>query len=107
MDPNAIYDALRDGNSVEVGLVFSTDGRINAYDLFLLQDDQGFFPSYLMTPVVRRKVLDQHPELAGYLNYISEKLDNATIAGLNAMIDLQKRDVEDVALSFLKASGLL
>jgi osmoprotectant transport system substrate-binding protein len=106
MDPNAIYGALRDGNSIEVGLVFSTDGRVTAFDFLLLEDDQRFFPSYLLTPVVRKKTLDQHPELAGYLNAISAKLDNATIAGLNGRVDLQKQELEEVALSFLRDNGL-
>jgi osmoprotectant transport system substrate-binding protein len=106
METSAIYDALRDGSSRDVGLVFSTDGRIAAFDFLLLEDDQRFFPSYLLTPVVRKRALDQHPELADHLNALSAKLDNATIAGLNGMVDLQKREVEEVALSFLKASGL-
>ena len=93
METGAIYDALRDRSSVEVGLVFSTDGRVTAFDFLLLEDDQGFFPSYLLTPVVRKRALDQHPELAGYLNALSAKLDNATIAGLNGMVDLQGREV--------------
>jgi osmoprotectant transport system substrate-binding protein len=106
MDPNAIYDALREGSSIDVGLVFSTDGRVTAFGFVLLEDDQRFFPSYLLTPVVRKKTLDQHPELAGYLNAISAKLDNATIAGLNGRVDLQKQEIEEVALSFLRDNGL-
>jgi len=107
MEPSAIYDALRNGGSVDIGLVFSTDGRVTAFDFVLLEDDQRFFPSYLLTPVVRKKTLDQHPDLAEHLNAIAAKLDNATIAGLNGLVDLQKREVEEVALSFLKSSGLL
>jgi osmoprotectant transport system substrate-binding protein len=106
MDTNAIYDTLRSGSSAEVGLVFSTDGRVAAYDFVLLEDDRAFFPSYLLTPVVRRPILDQHPELAAHLNSISSKLDNDTIAKLNAMVDLQQKPVEEVAASFLKAHGL-
>ncbi len=107
METNAIYGALREDISVDVGLVFSTDGRVDAFDFLVLEDDQRFFPSYLLTPVIRKSTLDQHPELAQHLNALSAKLDNATIADLNGMVDIRKRDVEEVALSFLKASGLL
>jgi osmoprotectant transport system substrate-binding protein len=107
METGAIYDVLRDGASVDVGLVFSTDGRVAAFDFHLLEDDRGFFPSYLLTPVVRESTLDQHPELAVHLNALSAKLDNATIANLNAMIDLQKRPIEEVAASFLRANSLI
>jgi osmoprotectant transport system substrate-binding protein len=57
--------------------------------------------------VVRRSTLDQHPRLAAHLNTLSTKLDNATISSLNAMIDLQRRPVEDVAASFLRANSLM
>lgn len=107
METDAIYDFLRDGTSARVGLVFSTDGRVAAFDLLLLEDDRGFFPAYLLTPVVRKPVLDQHPDLAAHLNALSAKLDNVTIAGLNAEIDLQKRPVEETAGAFLRSSGLL
>lgn len=106
MEATAIYGALREDVSIDVGLVFSTDGRIDAFDFIVLEDDQRFFPSYLLTPVIRKRALDQHPALAGHLNALSAKLDNATMTALNGMVDLQKREVEEVALSFLKTSGL-
>jgi osmoprotectant transport system substrate-binding protein len=43
---------------VDVGLVFSTDGRIAAFGFYLLIDDRSFFPAYTLAPVVRREVLD-------------------------------------------------
>jgi len=108
MDTDGIYDALRERrSSVDVGLVFSTDGRVTAFDFVLLEDDRKFFPSYVLTPVVRQRTLSQHPELAGHLNALSAKLDNAIMAGLNGKVDLEKQRVEDVARTFLKEAGLL
>ena len=107
VETDAIYDILRDDPSADVGLVFSTDGRVPAYDFVLLEDDRAFFPSYLLTPVVRKATLEQNPDLAAHLNALSAKLDNATIAGLNAMVDLHRRPVEEVAASFLDANDLL
>jgi osmoprotectant transport system substrate-binding protein len=107
METETIYDRLRDRNQLDVGLVFSTDGRVAAFDFVLLRDDLRFFPSYLLTPVVREKVLAQNPQLAAPLNALAGKLDNATIAELNAAVDLNGRTVEEVARSFLVRSGLL
>jgi osmoprotectant transport system substrate-binding protein len=98
---------LREGRGVDVGLVFATDGRIPAYDLLVLQDDQRFFPSYRLTPVVRKSVLDRQPGLAEHLNGLSSRLDNATMAALNAKVDIEKQPVEEVAAAFLKAAGLI
>ena len=107
METDAIYDFLRAGTSAQVGLVFSTDGRVAAFDFLLLEDDRDFFPAYLLTPVVRKPVLDQYPELSAHLNALSAKLDNVTIAGLNARVDVHKRPVEETAAAFLESSGLI
>jgi len=87
--------------------VFSTDGRVAAFDFLVLRDDRKLFPAYILAPVVRKKTLEQHPEIETHLAALSAKLDSATIARLNAMVDLQKRTVEEVASTFLAESGLL
>ena len=71
------------------------------------QRDKGFFPNYALTPVVRKQVLDANPKLAEYLNALSAKLDDATMARLNASVDVDKKTVEDVAKTFLKEQGLV
>ncbi len=105
-EASKIYEMLRDG-SVDMGLVFSTDGRVSAFHLVLLDDDKRFFPSYLLAPVVRQSTLSRNPELSGMLNAISAKLDNATMARLNAQADLDNKAVEEVARRFLIDAGLL
>ncbi len=107
MNPGAVYNALRREREFEVGVVFATDGRISAFGLSVLQDDKGFFPSYLMTPVVREVTLDRHPTIRVILERLSAQLDTETMAALNAMVDLQSRKPEEVASEFLQARGLL
>jgi osmoprotectant transport system substrate-binding protein len=106
MDTGLVYQALRD-KQVDVGLVFATDGRIPAFDFVVLRDDKGYFPDYAMTPVVRKAVLDAHPNLAGLMDALSARLDDKVMSRLNAQIDVEKRTVEQVAGDFLKAEGLI
>ena len=106
MDTGLVYQALRDAQ-VDVGLVFATDGRVPAFNFVILQDDKGFFPNYAMTPVVRKEILDKNPKLAEALNALSAKLDDATMAKLNASVDVDKKSVEEVAGGFLKGQGLV
>ena len=106
MDTGLVYQALKE-KQVDVGLVFATDGRIPAFAFVVLKDDKGFFPNYALTPVVRKQVLDANPKLAEYLNALSAKLDDATMARLNASVDVDKKTVEDVAKTFLKEQGLV
>jgi osmoprotectant transport system substrate-binding protein len=106
MDTGLVYQALKD-KQVDVGLVFATDGRIPAFDFVVLNDDKGFFPSYALTPVVRKETLDKNPKLADILNGLSAKLDDATMAKLNAAVDVDKKTVEEVAAGFLKSQTLI
>jgi len=106
MDTGIVYQALKDAQ-VEVGLVFATDGRVPAFDFVILADDKGYFPSYALTPVVRKETLDKNPKLAEILNGLSAKLDDATMARLNASVDVDKKSVEEVAAGFLKSGGLV
>lgn len=75
--------------------------------VFELEDDKQFFPAYALTPVVRQETLDQHPELADLLNQLSGKLDDETMAALNARVDVERQSIENVAENFLKEQGLI
>jgi osmoprotectant transport system substrate-binding protein len=73
----------------------------------VLRDDKHYAPPYNMTPVVRKEVLDKNPKLADALNAVSAKLDNETMAKLNASVDVDKKTPEEVADTFLKQHGLI
>lgn len=106
MDSGLVYQALKDG-AVNVGLVFATDGRIPAFDFVVLEDDQGYFPAYALAPVIRSEVLEANPDLAGLLNSVAAKLDDATMARLNASVDVDKISIENAAAGFLQEQGLM
>jgi osmoprotectant transport system substrate-binding protein len=106
MDSGLTYQALKD-KQVQVALVFTTDGRVPAFNFVTLRDDKGFFPAYALTPVIRKATLDANPTLGPILNSISAKLDDKTMARLNAEVDVSKKSVDDVASEFLKSSGLM
>jgi osmoprotectant transport system substrate-binding protein len=106
MDSGLIYRALREGE-VDVGMGYSTDARILALDLVSLKDDKGFFPIYNPALVVRREVLQKHPELPELLNPIARNLDEAAITRLNYLVDIEKRSREEVAVEWLRMRGLL
>lgn len=106
MDSGLTYQALKD-RQVDTALVFTTDGRVPAFNFIVLRDDKNFFPAYALTPVVRKATLDANPNLAGILNALSAKLDDATMARLNAEVDVQKKSLSDVSSAFLKSAGLL
>ena len=106
MDSGLTYQALKE-KQVDIALVFATDGRNQEFDFFLLKDDKGFFPSYNITPVIRKETMDANPTIPPLLNALSAKLDDATMQKLNSSVDVDKKTIEEVATKFLKDSGLL
>jgi len=106
MDTGLVYSALKD-RQVDTGVVFATDGRIPAFNFVVLRDDKNYAPPYNMTPVVRKEILDKNPKIADALNALAAKLNNETMAKLNASVDVDKKTPEEVADQFLKANGLV
>ena len=106
MDTGLTYSALKD-RQVDSAVVFATDGRIPAFNFVVLKDDKNYAAPYNMAPVVRKEVLDKNPKIADALNALSAKLNNDTMAKLNASVDVDKKTVEEVASGFLKSNGLI
>ena len=102
----AIYDATAKGECT-LGEVFTTDGRIVALDLQVLEDDKAYFPQYNVSLVVRGPVAEAHPEIEKIMAPVTEKLTDDVMSRLNAEIDVDGREPEDVALDWLKDEGFL
>ncbi len=73
----------------------------------MLEDDKGFFPSYAVTPVVRKEALEANPGLEEAMNTLSAQLDNDAITTLNAKVDIDHQSPQQVARDFLREKGLL
>ena len=106
MDTGLTYSALKD-RQVDTAVVFATDGRIPAFNFIVLKDDKRYAAPYNLTPVVRKEILDKHPRIANALNMLATKLNDETMARLNASVDVDKKTPEEVAEGFLKTTGLL
>ncbi|WP_345907420.1 glycine betaine ABC transporter substrate-binding protein [Sphaerochaeta sp. UBA5849] len=100
------YQAIGRGD-MDVTDAFATDGPIKQYNLKILEDDLGFFPPYHAAPIVRKDVLDKHPELKNVLNMLGGRLDDETMTELNYLVDVEGKAVEQVASEFLKSQNLV
>lgn len=106
MDPGLVYNAIRDG-FVDAGLIYTTDGRVKGFNLKVLEDDKHFFPSYNVTPVVRKDVLASHPGLDTALNQLSAQITDEAITELNKRVDIDHESPENVARDFLQSKNML
>ncbi|RMV47876.1 Substrate-binding region of ABC-type glycine betaine transport system [Pseudomonas syringae pv. papulans] len=105
MDAGLVYTALRNGQ-VFAGLVYTTDGRLNAFKLKVLEDDKHYFPDYTAAPVIRQEYLDKHPDIATLLKPLADLLDNQTMIDLNARVDIGHESPSTVAADFLRQHPL-
>lgn len=102
LDPGLLYDAVARGE-VDVAFGFATDGRIEAYDLAVLEDDRGFFPPYEAAPVVRLDALRAHSALGPALERLAGALPDSVMRRLNSQADAGQASVPEIARHFLDA----
>jgi osmoprotectant transport system substrate-binding protein len=100
MDLGLTYRALADGK-VDVIAGNSTDGQIAALGLVALEDDRGYFPPYQAAPVIRGRTLAAHPQLAATLTELGGRISDAEMRRLNALADVEHRDIATVARTWL------
>ena len=105
IDQNLMYEAIRQ-KQVDIISGYSTDGRIKAFDLLVLDDNHHAFPPYAAAPVVRQSALNRFPNLERTLNLLAGNLTDPVMTALNYQVDYQKQTPKTVAQNFLKRIGL-
>ena len=85
---------------------YSTDGRLKAFDLVILEDDKYIFPPYYAAPIIRNQSLQQFPDLAPILNKLAGQINDSVMTDLNYQVDYLKKTPEAVAKDFLVQKGL-
>lgn len=106
LDVGLMYPAVRDGE-VDVITAFATDGRIQAMDLVLLEDDMEFFPPYHAAPIVRQEVLEANPDLREVLNQMAGKIDDARMVEMNYLADGEGMEHADIVRNLLIEEGIV
>jgi glycine betaine/choline ABC-type transport system substrate-binding protein len=105
LDLGLLYRALAD-HQVDLVAGNSTDGIIAALGMVVLQDDLNYFPPYEAVPLVRRTLLDQHPEAGAALGALAGKISEEEMRRMNYAVDGQHRDPADVVREFRIAKQL-
>jgi glycine betaine/choline ABC-type transport system substrate-binding protein len=103
MDLGLTYRALAEGK-VDVIAGNSTDGQIEALDLVVLEDDRHYFPPYEAAPVIRQAVIHRHSGVAAALAQLAGRISDAEMRRLNALADVEHRDIATIAGDWLRAT---
>ncbi len=107
LDTGVIYTATQKGTDCNFGEVFQTDGRIPALKLTVMEDDKQFFPSYQGGFTLKESTLKKYPKIADVLGQVSPKLTTEVMQKLNAKVDVDGEDPQDVAIEWLEDEGLI
>ncbi len=106
LNSGLMYSAIRD-EQVDIIMSYSTDGRIKAYDLKLLEDDLNFFPPYYAAYLTSKKSLREFPEIKSLFSQIEGLVSEEEMMELNDQVDRGKREPKAVAKDFLIKKGLI
>ncbi len=85
---------------------YSTDGRLKAFDLAVLDDDKKIFPPYYVAPVIRENVLQKYPEIESIINQLAGHINDSIMTELNYRVDYLKQSPAKVAKDFLMEQSL-
>lgn len=98
---NGLKYQILENDEGDVAPAYTTEGQLVNKDKFTaLVDDKQFWPPYYLTPIVRNEVLQANPEIEEIINNITSKLDTDTVINLNAKVDVDKLEYEEVAKEF-------
>jgi glycine betaine/choline ABC-type transport system substrate-binding protein len=107
MELGLLYRALVEAKA-DVVAGNSTDGVIERLRLRILADDRRYFPPYDAVPIVRRAVVERHPEVRAVLTALGGSLTADEMRRLNDRVESQRVPAEIVArevVSRLPQSG--
>jgi len=98
-DGPATRAAFKNG-TIQVGLVFSSDGDLNSLGLVVLQDDKHLEAADNVLPILRQKVATD--EVKNLLNKIDAALTTADLVDMNSQESIQHKDPDAIAKAYLE-----
>lgn len=104
MEIGLVYNAVQN-NEMDVVLGYSTDGRIDAYNLVVLEDDLQLFPPYDASLVLSVDMYEKHPELVKVLLMLEGAISPDDMQALNRRSDEDKVEPRTVAKEFLEENN--
>ena len=96
MDSSLMYSAVAAG-TVDVVTAFSTDGRIAALDLVLLEDPRGALPPYDAVVLLGADAERRHPGIRRALAELDGAIDAQAMRAANRHVDLESGSVAEAA----------
>lgn len=101
MEHSLIYQSLIE-NKLDLIEVYSTDAKINRYNLKILIDDLDFFPKYQGVFFYRKEIEERYPKTMAAIKKLENQLSEKKMIELNAKSEIDGWSFEKTASYFLK-----
>lgn len=103
LEQTLAYQALATGK-VDVIVVYTTDGKVQKYEMKVLNDDRNIFPKYQAAFLAQPELPNEvHKLIASF----SGTIDETKMMSLNARVDVDGEPYQKVATDFLLEQGLI
>jgi len=100
MDSSLMYQAVHE-SQVDVISAFSTDGRIAAFDIAILEDDRGVIPPYDAIVLASARLSNNMPQVLRALAQLEGQVDATQMRRMNLQVDRGGQLPRAVAEHFL------
>jgi len=104
LDHGLAYEAIGAGR-IDVMDIYSTDAKIERFDLRTLEDDRGFFPQYDALLIYRADLPRRFPAAWQALLGLEGRIDAERMIRLNAAAELEGRTFAEAARLFVDGPG--
>jgi osmoprotectant transport system substrate-binding protein len=98
-DNSLKYEVLKKGEA-DAAPAYTTEGQLVEPEFVLLDDDKNVWPPYNIAPVVRQAIIEEYPQIADILNKIDADLTTEKVTALNAKVDVDGQEYEEVAAEY-------
>lgn len=105
MQPTLMYEAIKN-NQVDAIGAYTTDARVDLYDLAIVEDELGALPPYDAIIIIRKE-FTENEDLMRIFQVLEEQIDTATMRHLNKLYDIDKIEAADIARDYLLEQGLI
>ncbi len=104
LDTGVVYTQTDSGNCT-YGEVFTSDGRIAALGLEIVEDDLGFFPPYNPSVTIRDDKFQENDAVGDLFAEVSSALDLDSMQAMNERASVDGELPESIATDWLAENG--
>ena len=105
MQPTLMYEAIK-SNQVDAIGAYTTDSRVDMYELSIAEDDKGALPPYDAVIIVRKEFMENE-ELMQIFKKLEGQIDTDTMRRLNKLYDIDKKEAADISKDYLVEKGFI